>query len=422
MALSNAAAQAIVETWSLSAKTPFSASEQSALVDALVALSADVTVHIVPDITLSEAEQTLILSDRALACLNDWIAIVARTFRSQFNVTESWRDAQARIFPVGLKSASRQERIDLPVLGAQLSDRLANYLALTPQARFDDLENVSGLGPAGLNKLRESSYLDRPTLGILSLSLLGFVDRPSVDTLLQVFDTSDWNIVYGDWVTHRRRDAQAASATSALRLRDFITFVADQLKATPFVARGVLASEALATAKRQIALNDRRETASTGGGELVVNDAYVETALSVIEAATTRISLMVFLGTDASPIAEGVAPDVLIDALETANGSADVRVILDQDDLDDPYLSKAINMPLFNRLKSAGVAVKFDEKNVLLHSKLLIADGATALVGSHNWTRSSFNGTHEISLLVQEPGVAQAYQDRFDAMWSTLPD
>lgn len=421
MGLSDISAKSIADSWSLLAKAPFSPIEQNALAEALIALSAEVTVHIVPDKNLTAEEQDYILSDRAVSCLEDWAAIAARTFRRQFAEDANWRAAHMEVFPVGLKSATRQERIDLPVLGGQLSDRLARYLVQNPDATFDDLENVSGIGPAGLNTLRESSYIDRPSIGVLSPTIQAFVDQPDIETLIQLFDTTDFTIVYGDWNTHRRRDLLMADTGSAQRLRTFIAFVTEQMKSAPFVARGVLASDAIATAERQKALKEKRDSATTGKVDLVINDAYAEAALSMIESATTSVSLMVFLGTDASPVLGGVSPEVLIDALESANESLDVRVVLDQDDIDDPYLSKAINMSLFNRLKAAGVAVKFDEQNVLLHSKLLIADGSTALVGSHNWTRASFTGTHEVSLLLQQVEIAQTYQDRFDALWVSLP-
>lgn len=422
MSLSNATAQSIVGFWSMETQSPFTPLERDALADALIALSAEVTVHIVPDAILSDTEKDQILSDRVLSCLDDWIAIVSRTFRRQYGLDSTWRDAQALVFPVGLNSATRQERIALPVLGAQLSDRLAAYLALNPDVSFDELENVSGLGPAGLKTLSEYSYLDRPSLGVMSPSMLAFVDRPQVSTLLELMDATDIDVAYGDWVTHTRRGPQAKGLSGASRLRTFIDFVKDQISAAPFVARGVLASEASATLERQQAMREKRAAAMSGTADLVVNDAYVATALSVIESASSDLSLMVFLGTDARAVPGGVAPDVLIEALEAANGSVDVRVILDQDDIGEPYLSKAINMPLFHRLKAAGVAVKFDAQNTLLHSKLFIADGATALVGSHNWTRSSFNNTHEISLLVQQVDVAQSYQMRFDALRASLPD
>ncbi|MEO1662632.1 MAG: phospholipase D-like domain-containing protein [Pseudomonadota bacterium] len=422
MPLNDATAHSQVEQWSAAADQAFAADEIEALVAGLIDLAAETTSRLVEDIAISDAHKQEVLLQRATAYLEDWIAIAARTIRGQFDTDPSWRKAPPTPdFPVGLRSANKTEMTDLPVIGDSLADKIAQYLTLNPQAEMSDLLEIKGIGATGLKALKATSYLDHPTFALLSPALLNFVAAPNVSSLIQVFDSGDTRLEYGDWTTHLRRGEADEIAPTAARLLELIDFAAESAKALPFASRGALASDASARLERHKLWAAKRDNQVEGTASLVVNDSYVAAAQSMIEAATDSLSLMVFLGTDAAARPGGVAPDVLIDALEIASQTVQVRVILDQDDVDDPYLSKVINLPLLNRLEAAGIPVKFDEKNVLLHSKLLIADEASVLVGSHNWTRSGFNTTHEVSLRADQPDIARAYQARFDTLWAALP-
>ena len=409
-----------VSRWASSVAIDTTPPERDALKAALIALSAHTTTHIVDDTALTVADTQSILLDRVTTYLEDWLALAALSLRRQLPMDADWQATATEDLPIGLRSASVQERIDLPVIGVQLEKKLAQYLAQHPEVAFDDLTEINGIGAAGLKKLSEVSYLDRPVLSLLSPTLLRFLKSPDIVTAIALLDASDLHLAYGDWLTHLRRGVPNDGVNWAARWLAFLEFLTGQMKVEPHVARSVLASEALARVQRGELLAQTRANAEIGEADLVVNDAYVEAALSLIEGATTSLSLMVFLGTDSEPFAGGAAPEVLIEALEAASANVQVRVILDQDDLDDPYLSKVINQPLLNRLQAAGIPVKFDEKNVLLHSKVLIADSERVLVGSHNWTRSGFTSTHEVSVRATQIALVHRYQARFDALWGAL--
>jgi len=62
-----------------------------------------------------------------------------------------------------------------------------------------------------------------------------------------------------------------------------------------------------------------------------------------------------------------------------------------------------------------------DNEDTLLHSKVLVVDDQTCVVGSHNWTRAGFTRTHELSVIVENATVAAAFRKRFDLLWDSLP-
>ncbi len=422
MPLTETAATIVVQRWEQDSGSGFSAAERTALAQALVRLSSAVVSDMVDDVPLTQDQKTTFLAGRTESYLNDWIGRIARQSLRGLGDSFDTQDLDDPASAIGLRSADHQELVDLPVLGDALARKVDRYLANNPNAEMSDLSEISGISDAGVQTLREVAYLDRPNTVLVSPSLMSFARSPSVASIIAVFENSDLAFVYGDLRTAERRLEAGLPSTVAGRLIDLIERVARFAESVRFPANGALASEALAWLKRQDQYRDTLGTAQSGDGSILINGSYVEAAKALIESAQTKVSLMVFLGTTSSSIDGNPAPASLIDALLQTPPGCTVRVILDRDDVGDPYKSRLINRALFDRLKQGGVEVKLDEADELLHSKVLIVDDASAIVGSHNWTRSGFNSTHELSVLAHQPNLAQAYQKRFDALWARLPD
>jgi competence protein ComEA len=108
----------------------------------------------------------------------------------------------------------------------------------------------------------------------------------------------------------------------------------------------------------------------------------------------------------------------LLEKLVTASArGVAVRVLLDSDRPTDPYLSTVINAPAKNFLETAGVPVRWDTRERLLHSKFLVIDEATTVVGSHNWSAGSYAEFDDVSLLLESPGLAGNLRERFEDLW-----
>ncbi len=422
MPLTDGRAKIVVEDWVAQSGAAFSATELQTLADQLVSLSAAVIPSIAEDIPISDADRQSFLAQRTVAFAEDWLALAAAPLRRSFDDEPDWHETVQAAIPTGLRSATHAERVALPVLGDALARDVARYLGHHPGAGLDDLQDINGIGPAGIRKLRETAYIDRPRPGLTSPTLAAFTGSPGIVTLIGVFEASDAIIVFGDSLTVARRLTAAAGSSTAERLIDVLSTIVAFAEAASFDAGGVLASEAKAWLHRHKQYEDTIATAKPASGAILVNAAYVEAVRDAINGAQSSVCVMMFLGTSAQPVNGGVGPETLVEALETVAPNVSVRVILDQDDGGEPYLSAIINKPLFDRLKAAGIPTKFDEKNVLLHSKIVVVDEKIAVVGSHNWTRSGLNTTHEISILADQAETAAAYQARFDALWSTLPN
>lgn len=66
----------------------------------------------------------------------------------------------------------------------------------------------------------------------------------------------------------------------------------------------------------------------------------------------------------------------------------------------------------YELLKKNGVPVFYDSNDRVTHSKVLVIDGYTTIVGSTNWTYSALKKNHEASVLIKSPSVAEAFLEK----------
>jgi cardiolipin synthase A/B len=127
-----------------------------------------------------------------------------------------------------------------------------------------------------------------------------------------------------------------------------------------------------------------------------------EAALAAIAAAHNSIDIEMFV------LSDRLVLEALISA---ARRGVHVRVLLDP--------TQPQNAADFGLLGPAGAVVRFYRQvgDELLHAKLGIFDGGTALFGSCNWSRSGFTRNHELDLLVREPKLARIFLSRMEQDW-----
>lgn len=93
----------------------------------------------------------------------------------------------------------------------------------------------------------------------------------------------------------------------------------------------------------------------------------------------------------------GVFVDVLLDQninfIEGEEGGSD--------------LSEGKNAPAYAFLRAQGTPVAYDDASTYLHSKVLVIDGETVILGSTNWTDSALNRNEESNLIVRSRTLAK---------------
>jgi cardiolipin synthase A/B len=126
-------------------------------------------------------------------------------------------------------------------------------------------------------------------------------------------------------------------------------------------------------------------------------------ALALIDGAQHSLDLELFVLTDTG----------VVHALESAaHRGVDVRVLLDP--------SQPSSDPSYAALLADGIKVRwYRSHGELLHAKAIVADGASILFGSANWSGGGFARNHELDIeLPSAPMVAAAMLAQMDLDWT----
>lgn len=75
------------------------------------------------------------------------------------------------------------------------------------------------------------------------------------------------------------------------------------------------------------------------------------------------------------------------------------------------------NPHTINILSQNKVKAKKLETKRMVHAKLMIIDGKTAILGSHNYTMGAFTTNYEISIIIQEVKVVKRLNQFFNNLW-----
>ena len=106
-----------------------------------------------------------------------------------------------------------------------------------------------------------------------------------------------------------------------------------------------------------------------------------------------------------------ITQDELAEALINAHKrGVDVKVIID-----DQWLYSSGSD--YEKLLAAGVDVRGDDREGLMHHKVMIIDGCIVVTGSYNWSWSAENENDENIIILRSQRIAQEYLEEFNRIW-----
>lgn len=152
----------------------------------------------------------------------------------------------------------------------------------------------------------------------------------------------------------------------------------------------------------------------------VPNSAYLPLLESLISGAKERLwASMFFFHVEGEDSPGGR----IIASLKAAQDrGVDVRIILDHDLPGDYHSARWVNEGAFAAAKEAGLSLRPSLPDVTLHGKAVAVDSETVLVGSHNWTSSSFYRYEETSLLVESAQLNEQVASQHEPLWKLLAE
>jgi len=82
------------------------------------------------------------------------------------------------------------------------------------------------------------------------------------------------------------------------------------------------------------------------------------------------------------------------------------------------FETRGSDFGLFNAFYCGKADVRLDANPYSMHHKVIIIDNAVVITGSLNFTNSAFEANDENIVIVNDPRLAEAYNQEFDRLWA----
>ena len=147
----------------------------------------------------------------------------------------------------------------------------------------------------------------------------------------------------------------------------------------------------------------------------IVGASFFPKAVDQINRATQSISICMFTaryyrGQSRNPVND------LFDALRrAAQRGVSVRLLLNQNFRDNS--SAQGNQFIVRYFKSRNFQAAMGGKSTRLHSKLLLVDDDTTVIGSHNYSTRAFRTNFETSVIIKSEDINSFFLAEFERLW-----
>lgn len=149
--------------------------------------------------------------------------------------------------------------------------------------------------------------------------------------------------------------------------------------------------------------------------QLLLDERFLPAAVGLIEKAKIEVYIIAYLLTVPSQRKSGKEVKLFEALLEARGKKLDCRVLLNY-----TYPESSItkqNKEAFKWLGFHGIRCRYVSRNRTVHAKMIIVDGVTLIIGSHNWSRRALERNVEASVKVKETGVVEEARERFLDLW-----
>lgn len=153
--------------------------------------------------------------------------------------------------------------------------------------------------------------------------------------------------------------------------------------------------------------------AITQQSELILDEEYFWAAHKEIQNAKSSIHLIAYLFL-LYDYEDAYTNRLLDDLVEAHKRGVDVRVTLDYPSPEYMPEEGPRNQEVYDKLKEAGIDVRFDSTKKTTHNKVLIIDGKTIIIGSHNYSFAGMRYNNETSLLLRDKEKAKKLIEYFE--------
>jgi phosphatidylserine/phosphatidylglycerophosphate/cardiolipin synthase-like enzyme len=105
-------------------------------------------------------------------------------------------------------------------------------------------------------------------------------------------------------------------------------------------------------------------------------------------------------------------PEIVNSLKQAKKRGVQVRVIVDESQSQNKAMNQALKI-----LGGAGIKMKVNRHDGLMHLKMIIVDNRIASTGSYNFSKAATTRNDEIVVLIRSAEVAQSFAENFQEMW-----
>ncbi|MCX6566919.1 MAG: phospholipase D-like domain-containing protein [Candidatus Aminicenantes bacterium] len=149
--------------------------------------------------------------------------------------------------------------------------------------------------------------------------------------------------------------------------------------------------------------------------DLLLDEKYHKVVSALMENAQSEILIVSFLfGSPPKKLSDRVMK-LYSKLIEARHRGLVCRVILNYTVPENTV--GAENKTVSAWLASNGIQCRYLPRNRVVHAKIVIIDGVSVIVGSHNWTRRAGERNFEASILSDSKPVIEKARETFLNLW-----
>ena len=149
--------------------------------------------------------------------------------------------------------------------------------------------------------------------------------------------------------------------------------------------------------------------------KLLFDEKYVPAAAALIKAAKKEILVMAYLMTAPGGKKPGREELLYAELLGGMRRGLDCKIIINHTTPENKMIKENIKASKYMKIR--GVDCRAVSRNRTVHAKMIIIDGVSLIVGSHNWTRRAMERNIEASIQVDMTEVVKIARERFLELW-----
>lgn len=149
--------------------------------------------------------------------------------------------------------------------------------------------------------------------------------------------------------------------------------------------------------------------------KLLLDEKFLWATEALIRAAKKEVYVVAYLMMTPGEKRAGKEVKLYKELMEAQLRGVDCKVLLNYTHPPNKIVKQNILAGRWMGLH--GIECRFVARNRTVHAKMIIIDGVTLVVGSHNWSQRAVERNVEASVELKESGVVKEARENFLELW-----